>query len=402
MYPDSSPSLYSAHVGAGLPRPSLTGRGAWPPGPGVVPRGWGIPRPPFLCCGAGGRDLLCAPRAGAGLGAVWAGWRPRPSTAARGAAERGAGPAVASCVGAADCCELLGASSVRAGGAVPATASPRGDGGGAAASCSEGLPAGRLAAAAAADATACEPWRSFPAAFTPRRVLGGGPSARSGCARPTRGDGASPVGTRFTSSGSDMVRSAKSGARTDDVDCADCCGAWMSAAKSAARGAANRSLLDEGEASRVAEARREVGATRTTRTKRSSRTIRGTIRCERRKRCERNVRHVRTCAPARGSGQGHPREAIRGLSDTYVREEPLAVASPILRQMGSRSGRRRVHWSQSPKRVSQQRLEEYIGVDRRSEYLNNDSKEERSSGEVSMPKRKWGVLCRFHIEIWVC
>ena len=56
----------------------------------------------------------------------------------------------------------------------------------------------------------------------------------------------------------------------------------------------------------------------------------------------------------RGSGQGHPREAIRGLSDTYVREVPLAVASPILWQMGSRAGRRRVRWSQSPKRVSQQ------------------------------------------------
>ena len=167
----------------------------------------------------------------------------------------------------------------------------------------------------------------------------------------------------------------------------------MSAAKSAARDAANSSRLDEGEASRIAEARHEVSAMRTTRSKRSSRTIRRTIRCERRKRCERNVRHVRTCAPARGSGQGHPQEAIRGLSDTYVREEPLAVASPILRQMGSRSGRRRVHWSQSPERVSQQRLEEYIGVDRRSEYLNNDSKEERSSGEDIDTEKKYGECC---------
>ena len=57
---------------------------------------------------------------------------------------------------------------------------------------------------------------------------------------------------------------------------------------------------------------------------------------------ERHERYERTKRPAGGSGQGHPRETTRGLSDTYVRECPLTVASPILRQMGSRAGRRRV------------------------------------------------------------
>jgi len=127
---------------------------------------------------------------------------------------------------------------------------------------------------------------------------------------------------------------------------------------------------------------RTAWTSRTLRTTRTSRTIRTN---------DTNERYERSCREE--SGQGHPREAIRGLSDTYVREDPLAVASPILRQMGSRSGRRRVHWSQSPKRVSQQRLEEYIGVDRRSEYLNNDSKEERSSGEDIDTEKKYGKCC---------